>query len=140
MPRKTSAASPPPAAASPRFNEAAARCRGKRPRKRTGRPVEFHASMRPRPDAAENITTAALIARLSRFNEAAARCRGKPGREGAGRDPDSASMRPRPDAAENADAACADAATARASMRPRPDAAENRSQSSLWPRPRERLQ
>ena len=56
MPRKTGR--PPEtstAAASPGFNEAAARCRGKHAAARTGR------------------------ARTSCFNEAAARCRGKPG-------------------------------------------------------------
>ena len=38
-----------------RFNEAAARCRGK-PRRRAGeRSVPVRASMRPRPDAAENL-------------------------------------------------------------------------------------
>ena len=61
-----------------RFNEAAARCRGKRrlvvePGKLVG------ASMRPRPDAAEN--------RLAGVME--------------GRSDGGASMRPRPDAAEN---------------------------------------
>ena len=85
-----------------RFNEAAARCRGKlRPRRRTAA-VEA-ASMRPRPDAAENqrgraeILTDRALASMRprpdaaenagddlerdlggrRFNEAAARCRGK---------------------------------------------------------------
>ena len=61
------------------FNEAAARCRGKprrSPRRPTLTPV---ASMRPRPDAAENPTTGRTSGRNStRFNEAAARCRGKP--------------------------------------------------------------
>ena len=86
-----------------RFNEAAARCRGK-PRAAPGGPR-----------------------RLRRFNEAAARCRGKP--HGAVDDDAetlAASMRPRPDAAENRPnpvvwSPPADAA----SMRPRPDAAEN---------------
>ena len=112
----------------PRFNEAAARCRGKlRRRRRAGRAAA--ASMRPRPDAAENtalgLTTGDVVLR---FNEAAARCRGK--RRACGRAPPStgcfneaaarcrgkhsigrsmpgmkltASMRPRPDAAENGD-------------------------------------
>ena len=61
-----------------RFNEAAARCRGKRP-----------TAARPQPAAA-------------RFNEAAARCRGKPPRNNESIWPmRRASMRPRPDAAEN---------------------------------------
>ena len=110
------------------------------------------ASMRPRPDAAENPSRpAALPHGSARFNEAAARCRGKPspsrrmlvyGRsfnEAAarcrGKRPTrsfkrygaSASMRPRPDAAENAaTTSLVSSAPARASMRPRPDAAENR--------------
>ena len=89
-----------------RFNEAAARCRGKRaPRRRaaTARPKGFNeaaarcrgkrggfsnrrwddavaASMRPRPDAAENSAERVrLPGALGGFNEAAARCRGKPG-------------------------------------------------------------
>ena len=60
------------------FNEAAARCRGKR---RVGRasPAAAVASMRPRPDAAEN-SPPTRPRRRTRcgFNEAAARCRGKP--------------------------------------------------------------
>ena len=60
-----------------RFNEAAARCRGKRA-------ADGH---RARPEA--------------RFNEAAARCRGKLGRGGDVEPRSAASMRPRPDAAEN---------------------------------------
>ena len=65
--------------------------------------IEEQASMRPRPDAAENRATRTSRARAeSRFNEAAARCRGKP----RGLPPlvgaaSAASMRPRPDAAEN---------------------------------------
>ena len=38
----------------PRFNEAAARCRGKLPRRRDRARPRRRASMRPRPDAAEN--------------------------------------------------------------------------------------
>ena len=75
MPRKTSAAS------SRRpwkrsFNEAAARCRGKRAAVRA-LCADQDASMRPRPDAAENRPTPAGVRSPSRFNEAAARCRGK---------------------------------------------------------------
>ena len=62
------------------------------------------ASMRPRPDAAENLFAGDADVDVGRrFNEAAARCRGKPVLSnqvvawGA-----AASMRPRPDAAENA--------------------------------------
>ena len=89
--------------------------------------LERHASMRPRPDAAENLrhdpgvvarhdpgfNEAAArcrgkrreceprVADRDRFNEAAARCRGKrPQAQGLGRGA-AASMRPRPDAAEN---------------------------------------
>ena len=61
------------------------------------------ASMRPRPDAAEN-GAAGLFYReaFCRFNEAAARCRGKHGAAmNALGPPTFASMRPRPDAAEN---------------------------------------
>ena len=68
-----------------RFNEAAARCRGKL-RLPPHRPaVGQLASMRPRPDAAENsraLLWADLI--LRSFNEAAARCRGKPSSTGFG--------------------------------------------------------
>ena len=88
------------------------------------------ASMRPRPDAAENRDPAGGPGgrRAARFNEAAARCRGKPlvrqRRYDAGA---IASMRPRPDAAENpAVWRRWHTASRRASMRPRPDAAENR--------------
>ena len=98
---------PPPCRASTparRFNEAAARCRGK-PGLLAARPGPQHASMRPRPDAAENTTgqivglTGMLASMRPRpdaaenaatrrqpsggascFNEAAARCRGKPRR------------------------------------------------------------
>ena len=60
------------------------------------------ASMRPRPDAAENDEYDVWI-------------------EGV----ECASMRPRPDAAENPPPAAEAEASPRASMRPRPDAAEN---------------
>ena len=86
-----------------RFNEAAARCRGK---PRTSRPASSVSSC---------------------FNEAAARCRGKP-LDGSGLHSGvrQASMRPRPDAAENrrGKPSISDL-TLEASMRPRPDAAEN---------------
>ena len=60
------------------FNEAAARCHGKRPR-----PEKFFcadpASMRPRPDATENpFADEDLDFDGPGFNEAAARCHGKP--------------------------------------------------------------
>ena len=64
-----------------RFNEAAARCRGKR----------FQALFELQPNYG--------------FNEAAARCRGKRASSHATRWARNASMRPRPDAAENAVAA-----------------------------------
>ena len=64
---------------------------------------DCHASMRPRPDAAENVLGDPVQPHL-----------------------DAASMRPRPDAAENAMRPMrSDSAPAAASMRPRPDAAEN---------------
>ena len=61
------------------------------------------ASMRPRPDAAENGKWLGPgRGRPARFNEAAARCRGKLARGALGIRPGpAASMRPRPDAAEN---------------------------------------
>ena len=66
------------------------------------------ASMRPRPDAAENRHAVS-------------------GAVGAGL----ASMRPRPDAAENRDRAERQARGIYASMRPRPDAAENAGMDDL---------
>ena len=54
MPRKTTAAPNGIAAASLSFNEAAARCRGKRKHRSAGAGGLRGASMRPRPDAAEN--------------------------------------------------------------------------------------
>ena len=150
MPRKTAADCICPAPDGWGFNEAAARCRGKRrpgPRRervqgasmrprpdaaensgRESRAVSMcQASMRPRPDAAENAACTSSCTHATRgFNEAAARCRGKRDRggpdEGAGR---GASMRPRPDAAENAGSSARGCAWSVASMRPRPDAAEN---------------
>ena len=109
-----------------RFNEAAARCRGKPLLALWPDAPVRAASMRPRPDAAENAPSgAAGNSRDRRFNEAAARCRGKrPRMSGDAPDP-GASMRPRPDAAENAGQAARSLRPARASMRPRPDAAEN---------------
>ena len=67
-----------------RFNEAAARCRGKVRLPR--RLLEAgDASMRPRPDAAENHASAIYSHYCAGgFNEAAARCRGK-GRPSGGR-------------------------------------------------------
>ena len=86
-----------------RFNEAAARCRGKPGPTRRLTSVVCRASMRPRPDAAENRPgSPPARPRPRRFNEAAARCRGKPAARAA--QPlaaRAASMRPRPDAAEN---------------------------------------
>ena len=84
------------------------------------------ASMRPRPDAAENgldpapPAAAALASMRPRPDAAendAARLRH--------RRPALASMRPRPDAAENARVRSIAARARPASMRPRPDAAEN---------------
>ena len=72
--------------------------------RRRGQSQQQHASMRPRPDAAENVARTAWYHRWAR----------------------EASMRPRPDAAENLLKAAASAFHWHlASMRPRPDAAEN---------------
>ena len=89
--------------------------------------IRLVASMRPRPDAAENVLHADGREMTVRgFNEAAARCRGKRTfHRRLDRRP-IASMRPRPDAAENDPLAGGRRhRVARASMRPRPDAAEN---------------
>ena len=125
------------------------------PRKTSSEPpavgLEFAASMRPRPDAAEN-------RRVRRGYRRARKASMRPRPDAAenrgprvrGPQPSPASMRPRPDAAENATidgafhppACCFNEAAARcrgkleslppaeprrgrASMRPRPDAAEN---------------
>ena len=60
------------------FNEAAARCRGKHWLALPPAVVNLSASMRPRPDAAENsrVVSQTFDGGIS-FNEAAARCRGK---------------------------------------------------------------
>ena len=79
MPRKTNRVRPAAVEEPCRFNEAAARCRGK-----------------------PSMAVLSGAARAERFNEAAARCRGKP--RSVAEDLGSAahaSMRPRPDAAEN---------------------------------------
>ena len=54
MPRKTLLLSPGTSAGLPGFNEAAARCRGKLGRQPPLDVALVDASMRPRPDAAEN--------------------------------------------------------------------------------------
>ena len=59
MPRKTAAAEAKVQATMQRFNEAAARCRGKPAAGLRDVPSRRHASMRPRPDAAENLRRAA---------------------------------------------------------------------------------
>ena len=83
------------------FNEAAARCRGK-PTLTAGVIIDAIASMRPRPDAAENSPSRKDATPSSTgFNEAAARCRGKRPVCVAVSRQRTASMRPRPDAAEN---------------------------------------
>ena len=80
MPRKTGTAFGRPSTPRDCFNEAAARCRGKPQGYALGATIPSGASMRPRPDAAENRTTFGSTPSVSRtcFNEAAARCRGKP--------------------------------------------------------------
>ena len=86
-----------------------------------------HASMRPRPDAAENLDAA-----REAYARAAASMRPRPDAAenkwclDAGIKPDApASMRPRPDAAENFMQEKLNKLAGFASMRPRPDAAEN---------------
>ena len=60
------------------FNEAAARCRGKPVELLRAAGAEILASMRPRPDAAENPQAPGGARQPEHgFNEAAARCRGK---------------------------------------------------------------
>ena len=145
MPRKTTACRRLRWRIASRFNEAAARCRGKRLGAAPGLVIGV-ASMRPRPDAAENGGgDGPRRGRAGRFNEAAARCRGKLARlAGEVADLEHASMRPRPDAAENSLAERASVGGRSASMRPRPDAAENsgaghrgdpRRLASMRPRP-----
>ena len=58
MPRKTAAAAARSPVCSCCFNEAAARCRGKPPRPAAEATDDVVASMRPRPDAAENLSRA----------------------------------------------------------------------------------
>ena len=87
--------------------------------------------MRPRPDAAENISPPLRGARAPTcFNEAAARCRGKLLLVYRTSPQTNASMRPRPDAAENGGIVHRRRHRRRASMRPRPDAAENGSEKT----------
>ena len=77
--------SPPrtPASSAEGFNEAAARCRGKRRMAKLYYLQFQYASMRPRPDAAENFQGEGQWRSSDRcFNEAAARCRGKRGLRG----------------------------------------------------------
>ena len=79
MPRKTAAGRPGEDRVADGFNEAAARCRGKPSARKGSMRTVRRASMRPRPDAAENPREIfAICARRT-----------------------AASMRPRPDAAEN---------------------------------------
>ena len=78
MPRKTSTCRSSSMSWAPCFNEAAARCRGKPVQVHPPAPSQSGASMRPRPDAAENATAGSGFRLLI-----------------------PASMRPRPDAAEN---------------------------------------
>ena len=95
---------------------------------RVGTLLPEGASMRPRPDAAENAGCGAD--RLAGATRASMRPRpdaaenvSNPG--AWGRPSARASMRPRPDAAENHGSPNRPAAARTASMRPRPDAAEN---------------
>ena len=79
MPRKTARSRPASLRRRPSFNEAAARCRGKPHAGRVALDGAGAASMRPRPDAAENRAgTTRPQTPSGGFNEAAARCRGKP--------------------------------------------------------------
>ena len=79
MPRKTRSSAVSRGGTAAGFNEAAARCRGKPTASASRRAAWTPASMRPRPDAAENQRDDLP----------------------AGREAQPASMRPRPDAAEN---------------------------------------
>ena len=103
MPRKTARCSRRGRRASACFNEAAARCRGKLDSTLEVPGVLDAASMRPRPDAAENHAPSVQVdLYLCGFNEAAARCRGKHQQQAGAEEAEGrASMRPRPDAAEN---------------------------------------
>ena len=107
MPRKTPAprlAAQPASRASMRPRPDAAENSGQG----AGDRVDRVASMRPRPDAAENVKVLARVGRLLVM----------------------ASMRPRPDAAENGDLDGLHLEHGGgASMRPRPDAAENMNDS-----------
>ena len=126
MPRKTARNRRGRRSTVARFNEAAARCRGKPSGcsgGRRGSPGfnEAAARCRGKPPA-----YAPRLPRRGGFNEAAARCRGKPRARRLGVFLRVASMRPRPDAAENRSRTCApNGPGVPASMRPRPDAAEN---------------
>ena len=117
------------------FNEAAARCRGKRLRAADPRaPGAVPASMRPRPDAAENTPSTTTPRRPPWcFNEAAARCRGKPAARrccatGTGRRFNEAAARCR---GKRPGTAPVRAHVREASMRPRPDAAENETMTAI---------
>ena len=103
MPRKTRIVKGGCPAGAPRFNEAAARCRGKRSRWTTSCPGwsscfnEAAARCRGKRGGSPRGP-----AGRQRFNEAAARCRGKQKtRVRRLLQEVAASMRPRPDAAEN---------------------------------------
>ena len=128
MPRKTSDRNEAIDERRIRFNEAAARCRGKPGRRPGSAAASPAASMRPRPDAAENRAAPddgpvrAAVASMRPRPDAA---ENRPPPLAPDRDL-GASMRPRPDAAENLLERTAGAGAAVASMRPRPDAAENR--------------
>ena len=132
MPRKTSGRRLDRLGRRRRFNEAAARCRGKPTRRSRPRTTPRDASMRPRPDAAENphpiwpLLVRSSAASMRPRPDAAENQLDRPAREGR----QHASMRPRPDAAENgADGEAIRFDPVLASMRPRPDAAEN----NQWP-------
>ena len=103
------------------------------PRKTRGDPIAIRwwtspASMRPRPDAAENGRPdvgfrQARLASMRPRPDAAENVAGEEGRIARRRD---ASMRPRPDAAENIGEEITKVdAEDKLQMRPRPDAAEN---------------
>ena len=101
MPRKTLAGRIPLPTRRPRFNEAAARCRGKHANEawKATRGACFNeaaARCRGKPRNAIHETPPS-----PRFNEAAARCRGKQAAPETHSGSSYASMRPRPDAAEN---------------------------------------
>ena len=134
MPRKTRSIRWKRGRAPDGFNEAAARCHGKQ-FVGVGRAGRFEASMRPRPDATENVSEVAgipitIVASMRPRPDATENA----GVGVSGAKHGEASMRPRPDATENARLVAPHVGARAASMRPRPDATENVVSVQLGPR------